>query len=172
MDGLRDIQGQINIPPGLQDYLYPVAVILGAVIILSLIVILFIFFMRRVKARPARIKRDPLLDSLNALAGLEKTKCPPEKFYRELSWITRGFLQDVLELPAYSSSTSEIIKALGSRSRSQVRNKDLVNQARTLFLECDLAKFAGYNPEPAEMTRALEKARRLIRSAVPPQVEL
>jgi hypothetical protein len=87
----------------------------------------------------------------------------PEWLYTQLADVVRRYLGDRYGLPALRQTTSEFLKAV-REAPALAGEEEFLRE----FLEgCDLAKFAGVRPDPAEWGRAVDSARAFVRRTAP-----
>lgn len=82
----------------------------------------------------------------------------PREFHAALSGLMRAYLGARFALPARRLTTTELLAALGGRQVDEGTRRALVD----ILPGCDLAKFAGHRPGPAEMEARLRAARGVI----------
>ncbi|HMP75779.1 MAG TPA: hypothetical protein PKE12_05720 [Kiritimatiellia bacterium] len=117
-----------------------------------------------VKASPL----PPHEQALRALRAVRARGWPEadgvEAFYVEVSAIVRRYLEDAFSLRAPEQTTEEFIRTATTSSRLTLDHQQLV----IAFLEqCDLVKFARYQPAQADMEAALAAAERLVNETIP-----
>lgn len=117
---------------------------------------------RRVAAAASAAEKTPAPDGLSsAEAELQRllssgfTAGAARGCYILLSNIIRKIVENGLGVPAMKKTTSEIVGRM--RLRRDVAD-EITDRVESLLSRCDLVKFAGYTPSPAEHETAAKEA--------------
>ncbi len=160
---IRDIKGPLSIP------LSPLLVtlwILGSLAALGVVYWLYRRWRARAtpalesvpaaRQRPAHVVAYEALDQLAASGIIERGKV--KAFHIAVSEIIRTYLEDRYGIDALEMATHEVIEAVEC-----VDIKATVRDALAGFLrDCDLVKFAKFQPETAASTAMIPRARALV----------
>lgn len=156
---IRDIRDPVDFPGKLN------VVILSAVIVLltGLAWIggsLFINAKRRMKKQTGESAYER---ACRALSGLARKDYPKQgmldRYYSELSFIIRLYLEERFKLRAPEMTTEEFMVKLRDSKSVSSEHKSLL---RDFLSRCDLVKFAQYGPSVAEISSSFESAERLV----------
>ncbi|MFH0879342.1 MAG: hypothetical protein V2A34_06480, partial [Lentisphaerota bacterium] len=90
-----------------------------------------------------------------------------EPFYTELSGIVRHYIEDRFGLKAPERTTEEFIR---EATNSRLLSPDHQEVTRDFLEQCDLVKFAKYEPQKENMQTAYASAERLVRETIPAPV--
>jgi len=97
---------------------------------------------RRVKVEP---KLPPHILAMQHIEKVKEEKSwqknQPKEYYTELTDIIRTYIKDRFGFNALEMTSSEIIDKL-----MELKEKDVLNELKTLFQTADLVKFAKHNP--------------------------
>ncbi len=97
---------------------------------------------RKVKVAP---KLPPHQTAMRKIERIKSEKSwqteQPKEYYTELTDILRGYIKERFGFNALEMTSTEIIDKL-----LEVKDKDAINDLRTLFQTADLVKFAKHNP--------------------------
>lgn len=155
---IRDIRGPKSFAGRIQLYTLialAVLLILGGVFALILL-----------KKKQEESKAPPTpahIIAYEALAALEKKdyihQGQTKAYYIELSDIVRHYLENRFNIRAPEMTTEEFFIKVKENSSLSVEHKGLL---RDFLTNCDLVKFAKYQPAETEASLALASARRLI----------
>ncbi len=155
---IRDIRGPKSFASKMWLY---------SLIVLALLLIIggvFSFILLRKKHEES--KTPPLLAHIiayEALAALEKKdyirQGQTKAYYIELSDIVRRYLENRFNIRAPEMTTEEFLLKVKEDSSLSVEHKGLL---RDFLTNCDLVKFAKYQPAETEASLALASARRLV----------
>jgi hypothetical protein len=146
-----------------------IPVFLGIAALAALLALLIIFWVRRRSVTPP--PPPPIPPHEKALAALHELETAGhieagrvEPFYLGVSAIVRRYLEDRFHLRAPESTTEEFIREAASARVLMPDHQQLVQA----FLEqCDLVKFARFQPSALAMRDTLAAARRLIEETRP-----
>jgi len=155
---IRDIRG----PKSFTSRMWLYILIASAFLLIIGGVFGFIFLNKKQE----EFKAPPLLAHIiayEALAALEKKdyirKGQTKAYYIELSDIVRHYLENRFNIRAPEMTTEEFLLKVKEDSSLSVEHKGLL---RDFLTNCDLVKFAKYQPAQTEASLALASARRLV----------
>jgi len=155
---IRDIRG----PKSLASYVW--LYVLMALIILFVIAGVFIFIILKKKKGqenvppiPAHIIAYEALDALEKKDYIKKGKI--KAYYTELSDIVRHYLENRFNIRAPEMTTEEFLIKVKEDNALSIEHKGLL---REFLSNCDLVKFAKYQPAVEEANLSLSLAKRLI----------
>lgn len=157
-DDIRDIRG----PRSFAGRIWPYA--LAVLIALLIIAAVFIFIILKKKKEGHKAAPIPAhIIAYEALAALEKKdyirKGQARAYYIELSDIVRHYLENRFNIRAPEMTTEEFLIKVKEDSALSPELKGLL---RDFLTNCDLVKFARYQPAEAEADLSLASAKRLI----------
>lgn len=155
---IRDIRGPKSFTSKMWLY---VLLVLAALLIIGG-VFSFIFLKRKKEdcktpPTPAHIIAYEALDALEKKDYIRKGKT--KAYYIELSDIVRHYLENRFNLRAPEMTTEEFLIKVKEDSSLSLEQKGLL---RDFLNNCDLVKFAKYQPAETEASLALTSAKRLI----------
>lgn len=137
-----------------------------AVVSLAVGILLARWWLRR--SRPAVVV-PPEQRALRELEQLERSAPPanaaPDWYHTRLSEIVRRYLEERFAFRASRQTTQEFLQDVQQRPELAEAQRHLL---RDLLLRCDLAKFTGLSPAPAEQAEAAALARDLVLQTAPP----
>lgn len=143
----------------LSDYLYPILIGLGVLMLIALIVVLYMMIKnKRKKGYYFKPKEElpPHVVALEQLNELKERKLAAQgrekDFYVELTDILRQYFKRRYQFDATEMLTGEIISSL----KSQTVDEDLVKKVDELLSLADLVKFAKFTPMMNECDESLE----------------
>ena len=135
--------------------------IIGAGGIIFIAAFLFIAAM----IRKARTKMAHVSPYESASAQLKKIRADDaliedglKEFYSKLSRILGGYIGTVLGTGPKVLTTGDLLSGIGSCEKFDELSK---NEARELFLLCDLVKFSGFKPDRQAIEASLNNAKRI-----------
>jgi hypothetical protein len=160
---IRGIKGVIKLPSKILSILY----ILFA---FALATAVFLFFKSRKAKGPVKSPEPALSAEEEAMLALNHLfdsdlirRAKIKEYYLRLSEILRTYFDRRFLIQASEATTYEIMKAL--------KEKETPSELRTLISEvleaADLAKFAKWKPEPAEVVLLNQKSKQIIEQAKP-----
>lgn len=157
---IRDIKPPIDIPNGL-EWLW------AAIAALALIIILFVAWKIWRNSR-LRVRIEPLIPAhIRAKQALQKALeliGEPKPFCILVSDTIRHYLEERFAFHAPERTTEEFLRELGETDRLTADQKESLGR----FLEnCDLVKFAKYEPGENELRELHSSAVRLIDETEP-----
>ena len=155
---MKGIKGPWSVPPNWLLYILVVIVV-----IVAIGAIIFLYLRRRAKptdlqpeAVPPRQPHEIAYEQLNRIAGMNWVAQGEMKIYHtEISHVIRQYIAARYHIPALELTTQELL----DRLQSEDIPKELVQQ---FFTNCDLVKFARYNPTKPEAHERVEEARRIV----------
>lgn len=155
---IRDIRG----PRSLAGRIWPYA--LAALIAFLIIAAVFVFIILKKKKEEYSAPPVPAhLIAYEALACLQKKdyirRGQAKAYYIELSDIARRYLENRFNIRAPEMTTEEFLTKIKEDSALSPEHKGLL---RDFLTNCDLVKFARYQPQEAEADLSLDSAKRLI----------
>ena len=155
---MKGIKGPWSVPPNWFLYIlvaFLMVVAIGAIIVLYL----------RKRAKPIDLQPNVLpqrqphqiaYEQLNRIEGMHWVAHGEMKIYHtEISHVVRQYIAARYHIPALELTTQELL----DRLQSEDIPRELVQQ---LFTNCDLVKFARYNPTKPEAHERMEEARRVV----------
>ena len=156
--GLKGIKGPWSVPPNW--FLY----ILAALLVIIVVGTSIFFYLRRrakpiapqLEVVPQRQPHEVAYEQLNRIEAMSLVAQGKMKVYHtEISQVIRQYIAARYNLPALELTTQELL------DRLQPENipKELVRQ---FFTNCDLVKFARYNPTKPEAHERMKGARRIV----------
>ncbi|MFT4689262.1 MAG: hypothetical protein ACJASX_003430 [Limisphaerales bacterium] len=160
-EGLRDIKEPVHIPP---DYTW-LWISLGVLAALLLLAWLWQRFYNP-KAKPAVVRRKvpAYRIALDELQVVLQRIHEPEPFCTGVSDIARKYLEGQFKLRAPDRATEEFLHELTASDKLNKEQKDSLAR----FLEqCDLVKFAKYEPTETELRDLHGAALQLVEETMP-----
>lgn len=157
-DDIRDIKGPKSFASKIWLY---ILIVLVALLIIGAS---FSYILLNKKKEECKAPPTPAhLIAYEALAALEKKdyicKGQTKAYYIELSDIVRHYLENRFNIRAPQMSTEEFLIKVKEDSALSLEHKGLL---RDFLTNCDLVKFAKYQPAEQEATLSLVSAKRLI----------
>lgn len=155
---IKDIAKPITISLTTWDIIFPIIVL---ILIAIIIIILLkrksgkpIIPVKKKKEIPAHVIALRKLDELALANLLEQGKT--KKFFVEISWICREYLEKRYGIPVLESTTSEI--------RNLLKKNDIAYNSKfhNLLLECDRVKYARFQKSIKEGKQILKDLKDLI----------
>ena len=160
-EGLRDIRDPVYIAPS-YTWLW---ILLGVLALTALLVWLWRRYARnKAMEAPRKKKTPPYRIALDALREVLQLIHDPEPFCTKVSGILRNYLEGQFELRAPERTTEEFLHELAESDRLDTSQKLSLGR----FLEqCDLVKFAKYEPSETELRELHSAALRLVEETMP-----
>ena len=158
VEALRPLKPPVDIPSG-WEWLWWLA---GAAVLLAGIWLLWRWWKKRRALAPAAAAPPPLPPHVEARRRLEaawQLLGDPEKFSVAVSAALRWYLERRFHLPAPERTTEEFLQDLQRTLLLQPRHKELLADFLT---ECDLIKFARFEPTEEALRRLHAAALRLV----------
>jgi hypothetical protein len=165
----NDIRGvpPIETLPERPPWWRPFIPLFVAVVNLAVGVLLARWWLRR--ARPAPVV-PPEQRALSELELLERSEPPAGAaagwYHTRLSEIVRRYLEERFSFRASRQTTQEFLQDVQQRPELSEVQRQLLHD---LLMRCDLAKFTGLSPAPAEHGEATDLARQLVLQTPPPK---
>ncbi|MBV6514049.1 MAG: hypothetical protein FMNOHCHN_03639 [Ignavibacteriaceae bacterium] len=162
---IRGIKGVIAIPAKYLPFLY----VLGGILFALLAIFIYMRFFRKEKAEGEEEKltrsiEDEALFQMGRLFDSDLIRRGKIKeYYFELSDILKTYFERRFKIMALESTTYEIIRTFKDQEIPQPL-RDLTQET---LEACDLAKFAKWKPEPAEIISINQKSKQIIELARP-----
>jgi hypothetical protein len=163
---LRDIKGVLRWPAAFPRWVMGLLLVAAIAALAAILVRRFISkprtFLNYPPPPPPHEVALKALQELLARGWIEEGRIEP--FYVELSCIVRRYIEDRFRLRAPEQTTEEFIReAVSSRLLSQEHQM----LTRDFLEQCDLVKFARYEPEQMVMRSGYAAAERLVRETIP-----
>ena len=164
---LRDIRAQAELPL-LPAWITGVMVALGALVAAGVI---HLMLRRRSSQSPVPVPispvRSPFEIAMDELERIERRDLPGRRIYKEhsslISDCLRRYLEAAYEAPLLERTTDEIRMALRKVSIHPNLSSDTIE----LLRECDLVKFAKFEPGAEAAREYTTRARKLVQLARP-----
>lgn len=165
---LREIKDISLTPADWRDYLQPLGIIAGGILIFALIVWWLMSRGKKSGLKGERVVRQPAHElALRKLAELEWQQHWQngriKTYYTELTHIAREYLERRYNIPALESPSEEIMRLL---MRTDIPATLLPPLAELLHW-ADLAKFAKGTPPEHFHARAMEEMQQLVQQTIP-----
>ncbi|MDR1199751.1 MAG: hypothetical protein LBK94_12210 [Prevotellaceae bacterium] len=166
---MYDIKGQIRYPVTLKEILFWVLIILGAIIILSGGIILYIRWKNKQplfgKPKP---KVPPHIIAFKELSLLKTEKLWQQgkikPYYTRITDIIRKYIEGRFSILAMEKTSDEILADIKKNRIDEIYSFD---KLREMFYTSDLAKFAKYQPSPDENEESFKTAFEFVTSTQP-----
>jgi len=158
---LLDIRDPVHIPPDLTW----VWILLGVLALLALAAWIRWRWFRPGAKPPALPQRvPPYKVALGELDAILRRIHEAEPFCTGVSGIARVYLEDQFDLRAPERTTEEFLHEVQDSNVLDEKQKESLGR----FLEqCDMVKFAKYEPAESELKELHEAARRLVEETMP-----
>lgn len=156
---IKDIKDPVGFPDMTSLY-----ILLGTAGALAIAAATFFLLRRTKKSRVVISLSRPAHEiAYEALIELERRNYPKsgriKDYYTALSDIVRKYLENRFLLRAPEMTTEEFLHSIRDSRDLNAEQKGLLME---FLSQCDMVKFARYNPETAEMEKSHASARRLI----------
>ncbi|MBI3550456.1 MAG: hypothetical protein HY078_15570 [Elusimicrobia bacterium] len=127
------------------------------------------FYLRRGKpadfaSEEPKDLRAPHEIALEALQRLEYASLVPKEYYDQMSDILRTYLERRFGIPALTLTSSDVVRQM----RQAEIDRKTIAESKELFDQCDLAKFAKFQPAADTAERDKELALGVVRATVCP----
>lgn len=165
---IRGIKSVLSIPVNVLGF-----ILLGLGVFLAILIPLLIRWWKKRAALPPapKVVLTPEQEALGQLNKLFDSELIREgrvkEYYFILSEILRSYLEKRYKIAAVESTTFEIIRTLKSIELTPA----LKNKIRDVLESADLAKFAKWKPEPAEIIALNKQSMEIVQESKPPEVE-
>jgi hypothetical protein len=160
-DALRDIKAPVEIP---NVWLW-VAIGVAALIVVGLIVGLALYFALRKKEVPVVPPIPPHVRAKQKLQEALALIAQPKPFCVLVSDTLRFYLEERFTFRAPERTTEEFLHELQATDRLLPDQKESLGE---FLKQCDLVKFARYEPREVELRALHESAVRLVEETEPP----
>ncbi len=154
---IRDVKPPV--PPG---WVPPLWAVVAAVVIGVGAIVLLVLRLRRRRPSPAapRVPPEQLArERIRRLKGLIPADLGAlKRYYSDLSFLLRDYLESTLAVPALESTTRELLASLKKRDGTPQWLETLA----CVLEEADLVKFAKHQPPTEQAQRALERAELVV----------
>lgn len=145
-------------------------------VILVLAGIAFLIFKLKKKRDEAKRRIPPYEQAMLSLKELDKSSTLEDRNFKdyitELTYISRRYLEEKLEIRALEYTTNELISELKSKKEKKklALKEDMISEYETILKRADLAKFANIKPDLLTLKsnrKQIEKFLKHVQSAVP-----
>jgi hypothetical protein len=159
---LRDIKPPLEVPQALLLYFIGAAVILGFIIVSA-------WFYLRKKPQTLPVPEDEEVDTplphevaYKQLAAIETSdllkRGDMETYHTQIAYVLREYIGARYQLPALELTTTALLHAM---LRAQI-SAQCVARVQQLLANCDMVKFATYQPELSEASNRVTDARWIV----------
>ena len=159
---LRDIKPPLEVPQALLLYF------IGAAIILGILTVSAWFYLRK-KPQTLTGAEDVEADTplphevaYEQLVAIETSdllaRGDMETYHTQIAYVLREYIRARYQIPALALTTTALLHAM---IRAQI-NAQCVERVRQLLTNCDMVKFATYQPELSEASDRVADARRIV----------
>ena len=159
---LKDVKPPLPLHLKFLDWFLPIAIIIVIVIIILLISRISskkpIFASKKKVTIPAHIIALKKLNKLKAQNLLSKGKI--KKYYVEISWICREYLENRYKLPILEFTTTEIRRYF--KQNNIIQNDQFRHNAIWILYQCDRVKYAKYIPPLSEAEQIFDNLINII----------
>jgi hypothetical protein len=160
---LRDIKPPLEVPQALLLYFIGAAVILGFIIVSA-------WFYLRKKPQTLPVPEDEEVDTplphevaYKQLAAIETSdllkRGDMETYHTQIAYVLREYINARYQIPALELTTTALLHAM---LRAQINNTQCVERVQQLLMNCDMVKFATYQPELSEASNRVTDARWIV----------
>ena len=138
--------------------------------------IAFLVFRWKRKRDEAKRRIPPFEQAMMSLKALDKSSALDNRNFKEyiteLTYITRNYLEEKLEIRALEYTTNELIAELKSRKEHKRLSlkEDMILEYEKILRRADLAKFANRKPDLITLKsdrKQIEKFLKQVQSAIP-----
>ena len=159
---LRDIKPPLEVPQALLLYF------IGAAVILGFITVSAWFYLRK-KPQTLPVPEDEEVDTplphevaYKQLAAIETSdllkRGDMETYHTQIAYVLREYIGARYQLPALELTTTALLHAM---LRAQI-SAQCVARVQQLLANCDMVKFATYQPELSEASNRVTDARWIV----------
>ena len=159
---LRDIKPPLEVPQNLLPYFISGTVILGFVAVL---VWYYLQKRRQSLSIPATDENAPPLAhevAYEKLAAIEASDWlqhgDMEAYYTQIAYVLRQYIDARYHIPALELTTTGLLQAM---LRAEIATR-YVERTQQLLANCDMVKFATYQPELSEASARIADARWIV----------
>ncbi len=160
---IRGVKSVLQIPKQVLAFLIPLVVIL-------FLLLGYMIWKGRKKLGPALVPKTPLTIEEEALLELDKLfesdllrKDKIKEYYLKLSEILRIYVEKRFQVLATESTTYELMRLLKQKSL----DRQLYEKIDEVLNAADLAKFAKWKPEPAQVIQINQKSKQIVEESKP-----
>lgn len=159
---LRDIKPPLEVPQALLLYFIGASVLLGFVTVSA-------WFYLRKKPQPLPVSEGEEVDTplphevaYQQLVAIETSdllkRGDMETYHRQIANVLREYISARYQIPALALTTTALLEAM-----LRVRiNAQCVGRVQQLLSNCDMVKFATYQPDLSEASDRVADARRIV----------
>ena len=160
--GLRDIKPPLEVPQALLLYF------IGAAAILGFITVSAWFYLRK-RPQTLPVSEDEAMDvplpheaAYEQLAAIETSdllkRGDMETYHTQIAYVLREYIGARYRIPALELTTAGLLHAM---LRVQI-GAESVDRVQQLLANCDMVKFAAYQPELSEASARIADARWIV----------
>ena len=160
--GLRDIKPPLEVPQALLLYF------IGAAVILGFITVSAWFYLRK-RLQPLPVFEDEAVDvplphevAYEQLAVIETSdllkRGDMEMYHTQIAYVLREYIGARYQIPALELTTTALLHAM---LNAEIDTR-CVERVRQLLANCDIVKFATYQPELSEASTRIADARWIV----------
>ena len=160
--GLRDIKPPLAVPQAFLLYF------IGAALILGFITVSAWFYLRK-RPQPLPVAEDEAVDvplphkvAYEQLAAIETSdllkRGDMEMYHTQIAYVLREYISARYRIPALELTTTALLHAMLS---VQI-GTECVERVKKLLANCDMVKFATYQPELSEASARIADARWIV----------
>ena len=160
--GLRDIKPPLEVPQNLLPYF------IGVVVLLGFIAAAAWFYLRK-RFQTLEVSEDEVVDApLPHEVAYERLKAietsdllargDMETYHTQVAYALREYISVRYRIPALALTTTELLRAM---LRAEI-GTEYVDRVQHVLANCDMVKFATYQPEAAEASARIVDARWIV----------
>lgn len=160
--GLRDIKPPLEMPQTLLPYFISTVVILGFIAV-------SIWFYFRKRDQMLEVPEDEVVDvplphevAYERLKAIEASELlargDMETYYTQIAYVLREYISNRYQIPALELTTTGLFHAM-LRAKIAI---PCVERTHQLLANCDVVKFATYQPEISEASARIADARSIV----------
>ena len=160
--GLRDIKPPLEVPQTLLPY-----VISGVVILSCIAVSVWFYFQKRnqtsevpeAEAEDVPLPHEVAYERLKAIETSDLlVRGDMETYHTQIAYVLREYISNRYRIPALELTTTGLFHAM---RRAEIANP-CVERTQQLLANCDVVKFATYQPEVSEASARIADARWIV----------
>lgn len=159
---LRDIKPPLEMPQNLLPYFIGGAVILGS---MTILVWYYVQKRRQVLPVPVIDEKDTSLahevayEKLSAIEASDWLKRGDmERYHTQVAYVLRQYIDARYQIPALELTTTGLLQAM---MRAEIA-VSCIERTQQLLANCDMVKFATYQPELSEASTRIADARWIV----------
>ena len=159
---IRDIKPDVAIPLP-----WWVWIAIAALVVVAAVVVWLMLRKRRQDAQQVLVPRKNAVEEARERLEVARRlmlEGEVEAFYVAVSDAVRHYIERQFRLRAPEQTTEEFLQDMTRAQRLRPSHKELLSEFLT---QCDLVKFARFQPGPADMETALGAATRFVDETVP-----